>query len=323
MKFIVSTPPHCHDKSSVPGIHFNIILALLPAVIFGIFTYGIHALRVYALSISVALISEIIIRKLFKRSDTSIDGSAILIGLLFAMLLPSNVPYWLVIMGSFLCIFIGKEIFGGLGSNPLNPILVGWTITRVSWPEYFNFDLAMVNYDTGFSFRYPLTLLKNGGTEIISDFKPLDLLLGKQVGGIGAAAIGLLFIGGLYLLIRKKISWEIPVSFILGVVVMSFIFWASDSSIYANPFFHLLTGNVMIGAFFLSTDFASSPSNRWGMIVFGLSCGIIAILLRAWSIYPDGVVFAIMIMNLFTPLLDKIKGKPKSLKISYLGRRLS
>jgi len=322
MKLIVSSPPHWHKGESVAKIHTQFIIALIPALIFAIFTFGLDAARVISLSVATAMISDIVIRKLFKRPSTVTDGSSILIGLLFAFLLPPSVPYWLVITGSFLCILIGKEIFGGLGCNPLNPVLVGWAITRISWMDYFNLDLASVNYDLGFNFRYPLTLLKKGGTDFVSDFNLADLLLGKQVGGIGSIAVLLLLMGGIFLLLRKVITWEIPVSFAVGVLVMSAVFWLSDSAACANPLFHLFTGNVMLGIFFLATDFSSSPFNRWGMIVFGFGCGFLTIILRVWSNYPDGVIFAILIMSLFTPLLDKIKKKPISLEISRLEKKL-
>lgn len=321
MKLIVSSPPHWHEDVDEGKLHFNIILALLPAVIFAVIIYGIHAARIITLSITTAVISEFLIRKLFRKKDTILDGSAIIIGILFAMLLSPSTPYWMVIVGSFLCIFIGREIFGGLGCNPLNPVLVGWAITRIAWPAYFDLNLVTVNYIKGENFRYPLTLLKKGGAEFISDLSLTDLLF-RQVGSIGAAAILLLFLGGLFLLWRKVITWEIPLSFTIGILFMSFIFWIGNNELYANPLFHLLTGSVILGIFFLSTEYASSPFNRWGMVVFGLGCGMLTIILRAWSNYPDGIVFAIIIMNLFTPLLDKIKKKPKSIKVSYMERGL-
>lgn len=321
MRLVVSSSPHWHVKQTESKIHLDFIIALIPAVIFAVFTYGVHAARVIALAVSTTVISEMIIRKLFKKAVTVTDGSAFLIGLLFALLLPPGMPFWVVITGSFLCIFIGKELFGGLGSSPLNPVLVGWAITQISWSRYFDLNMGAVNYDLGFNFHYPLTMLKKGGTEAISGINFLDLLLGKQVGGIGAAAILLLFIGGIYLLLRRRIAWEVPVSFAVGVAVMAAIFWAGDPSAYANPLFHLLTGNVMIGIFFLSTNYSSTPFRRWGMVVFGLGCGFLTVIFRAWSVYPDGVIFAILIMNLFTPLLDKLKGKPKFLNVCYIEKR--
>ncbi|MCK4836334.1 MAG: RnfABCDGE type electron transport complex subunit D [Candidatus Aminicenantes bacterium] len=321
MKLIVSSPPHWNNKDSITKIHSHLIIALLPVLIYAVYTYGLHAARIISLSVVTTIASEYFIRKLFGKESTITNGSAVVIGLLFAMLLPPSVPYWLVIMGAFLCIFIGKEIFGGLGSNPLSPVLVGWAITRISWPAYYNLDLASVNYDLGYSFRYPLTLLKKGGTEFISEFKLLDFLLGKQVGGIGTVAVLLLLIGGIYLLLRGVIAWEIPVSFMVGILVVSSVFWLLNNNQYANPLFHLFTGNLMLGIFFLSTDYASSPFNRWGMIVFGFGCGFLTIIFRVWSVYPDGVFFAILIMNLFTPLLDKLKKRSKPVEFIHIESR--
>jgi electron transport complex protein RnfD len=323
MKLVVSSPPHWHVKLTESRIHLDFIIALVPAVIFAVLTYGMHAVRVIALAVSAAVLSEIVIRKLFKKPLTFTDGSAFLIGLLFALLLPPSVPFWLVLMGTFLCIFIGKELFGGLGSHPLNPVLVGWAIIQISWPGYLNINLATANYNLGYDFHYPLAALKKGGIEAISDLNLLDLFLGKQSGGMGAVAIPLILLGGIYLLLRKRITWEIPFSFAVGVVLMAVIFWAGDPATYTNPLFHLLAGNVMIGIFFLSTDYSSSPFNRWGMVVFGLGCGFLAVILRVWSITPHAVPFAILIMNLFTPLLDRIKRKPKPINVSYMEKRLS
>ena len=321
MRLVVSSSPHWHTKLTESRIHLDFIIALIPAVIFAVYMYGMHGARVIGLAVSTAVISEMLIRKLFKKEITITNGSAFLVGLLFALLLPPTVPFWVVIIGSFLCIFIGKELFGGLGSSPLNPVLVGWAITRISWPHYFDLNLGAVNYNLGFDFHYPLTMLKKGGAEAVSDFNLMDLLLGQQVGGIGAAAMLLLLIGGVYLLLRGRITWEIPASFAAGVLIMAAVFWAGNPAAYANPLFHLLTGNVMIGIFFLATDYSSSPFRRRGMVVFGLGCGFLTVIFRAWSIYPDGVIYAILIMNLFTPLLDKLKSKPKSPEVFYMEKR--
>jgi electron transport complex protein RnfD len=216
-----------------------------------------------------------------------------------------------VVVANFAGIIIGKQCFGGLGANPLNPALVGWAIIRITktWAGYLDFDLMLINYDTGFILQYPLAVLKAKGPEALSRFDTLALLLGKQTGGIGASAVIFLLLGGLYLVIRGAIRWEIPLFFFLGVIVVSGFFWMADKAAYANPLFHLLTGNVMIGAFFLATENGSSPVNRWGLVVFGLGCGTFAVILRAWSIYPDGVVFSILLMSLFVPMLDKLKAK--------------
>jgi electron transport complex protein RnfD len=322
MKLTVSSPPHWHVKLTEGRIHSDFIIALVPAAIFAVYTYGMHAVRVIALAMASAVIWEIITRKLFGKSMTYTDGSAFYIGLLFAVLLPPEVPFWLVIIGTFLCVFIGKELFGGLGSHPLNPVLVGWAIIHISWPAFLNINMGTANYDLGYDFFYPLAVLKGGGPEAIANIGLGDLLMGKQTGGIGASAILLIVIGGVYLLVRKRISWEVPLSYAAGLLIMATIFWAAAPAAYANPLFHLLTGNAMIGIFFLATDYSSSPFNRRGMVIFGLGCGFLTIILRVWSINPHAVPFAILIMNLFTPLLDRIKEKPRAIKVTYMEKRL-
>jgi len=225
--------------------------------------------------------------------------------------LPASVPLYVVILANFAGIIIGKQCFGGLGANPLNPVLVGWAIVRITktWAGFLDFDLMLVNYEPGFILQYPLAALKAGGTEAVSGHDLTSLFLGQQTGGIGASAVVCLLAGGLYLVLRGLIRWEIPLCFLVGVAVVAAIFRGVDSAAHAGPLFHILTGNVMIGAFFLSTETASSPVNRWGMVIYGLACGSLTVILRVWSVYPDGVVFACLLMNLFVPLLDKLKAK--------------
>lgn len=312
--FLVSYKPHLHNGTKISVLYLNIIAALLPAALFGISVYGMHAFRVIALTVASSMLSELLYQKLFKKEVSLYDGSAALTGLLLALILPASVPYWLIIVSCFVAMLIGKHVFGGLGSAPFNTVLVAWAIIRISWAEFINMDYALVNYDTGFSLTYLLSALKSGGVEAISDISLKDLFLGKQAGGIGATSGLLLSLGGLYLIIRGFISWKIPLSFLIGVVLISGIFNFADSAKYASPIFHILTGNVLIAAFFLSTDYSSSPSNPIAQIIFGLGAGMLVILFRVWSIYPDAVPFAILLMNIASPLFEKIKPKRKSIK---------
>ncbi len=307
----VSPAPHTHCGARITGVSYNFFLALLPAVAFGVYYYGFDAIRVIGASIASAMIAEAVIQYIMKKPITIADGSAAVSGLLLALILPASVPLYLVVVANFAGIIIGKQCFGGLGASPLNPVLVGWAIIRVTntWAGFLDFDLTLINYDTGFLLQYPLAVLKGEGAAGLAHFSLLDLFLGRQGGGIGASAIIWLLAGGLYLVIRGMIRWKIPCSFLLGVIVVAGIFWLGNSKVYANPMFHILTGNVMIGAFFLSTDNASAPVNRWGMVAFGFGCGAMTVVLRAWSNYPDSVVFACLLMSLFTPLFDKLRAK--------------
>ena len=308
-KLIVSHAPFWHDGSSITVRSYHTIFAAMPAVLFGIFTYGMPALGVVSLSISFAIIWEFLMNKIAKRTISIGDGNAALIGLLFGMLLPATSPWWLVITGTFVAVVIGKHIYGGIGGNPFNPVLIGFAILMVAWKDFFDFNEVLVNYDLGFTMVYPLAAVKHLGTSGIEAFSTTDLLLGQQSGGIGATfGLGLI-IGGIYLIIRGFIRWEISVSFLAGVGLTALLFNMSDPSHYASPVFHLLTGYTLIGAFFLATEDSSSPVNFIPMIIYGAGAGVMTVLVRNLGSYVDGVVFSILLMNLINPICDKIRPK--------------
>jgi electron transport complex protein RnfD len=195
---------------------------------------------------------------------------------------------------------------------------VGLAIVGISWPVYVNYNLGAVNFPLNFNFHYPLTMLKSGGGSAIADLKLHDLFLGHQVGGIGSTPVYLLLLGGMYLLVRRTITWQIPVFFILGILTMAGLFRIFDPGGQADPLFHLFTGNAMIGAFFLATDFASAPYNRLGKMIFGFGCGVLTVIFRLWSVHVEGVIYAVLVMNLFTPLLDKIKKQTYLVPLLFL-----
>jgi electron transport complex protein RnfD len=308
-KFVVSHAPFLHDESRISERSYNIMLAALPAVLFGLVHYGIPALGVVSLSISSSIIWEFLMNYVTKRPKSIGDGNAALIGLLFAMLLPATSPWWLVLTGTFVSVVIGKQIFGGIGGNPFNPALIGIAILMVSWKNFFDFDDALLNYDLGFIMVYPLAALKHFGVSAVDSFTISDLLLGRQIGAIGTTfGIGIIA-GGIYLIIRGFIRWEISLSFLAGVLITAFIFNLYDSTRYAGPFFHLLTGYTLIGAFFLATEDSSSPVNFIPMFIYGAGGGIMTVLIRNIGVHVDGVVFAVILMNIANPLLDKIRPK--------------
>jgi electron transport complex protein RnfD len=310
---IVSAGPHGHSGSRITAVSYSFLLALVPAAAMGVYYYGLDAVRVISASIASAMIAEALTQKILRKPITIADGSAAVSGFLLGLMFPASIPLYVVIVANFAGIIVGKLCFGGLGAGPVNPALVGWAVIRVTktWAGFLDFDLMLINYHPGFTLQYPLAVLKAKGPQALSDFGLWSLFLGRQTGGIGAAATICLLLGGLYVVIRGAVRWEIPLCFLLGIALVSGIFKLANENAYAGPLFHMFTGNVMLGAFFLSTDNSSAPVNRWGMVVYGLGCGAMTIIFRVWSVYPDGVVFACLFMSLFVPILDKLKAKQK------------
>ncbi len=308
-KFIVSHAPFWHNGSSVTERYYNIVLAALPAIVLGITQYGIPAISVVALSVSSAIFWELAMNYLTRRSITIADGNAGLIGLLLAMVLPATTPWWAVLTGTFIAVIVGKQIFGGIGSNAFNPVMLALAMLMVSWKELFDFDQALLNYDLDMVMLYPLATVKNFGVEAIDSFNTWDFLLGRQSGAIGSTfGLGLIG-GGIYLIIRGFIRWEIPVSFLLGIFLTAGIFNLSAPDRFAGPIFHLVTGYTLIGAFFLATEDSSSPVNFIPMLIYGATGGIMTVPIRNIGTHIDGVVYAILTINLLNPLLDKIRPK--------------
>lgn len=308
-KFIVSHAPFWHCGRSVSERSYHTMLAAVPAVVAGIIFYGSSALGVVALSISTAMGWEYLFNRIAKQPISIGDGNAALVGMILAMLMPATMPWWGVLVGTFIAIFIGKMIFGGIGSNPFNPVIVSVAILTVSWHTLFDFDGMLVNYDLEFLTVSPLVALKAFGVEATTQFSPVDLLLGRQAGGIGATfGLGLI-LGGVYLILRGFIRWEVSLSFLVGIAVTAILFNLSDPAKYGGPLIHLLSGYTLVGAFFLATEDSSSPVNTIPMFIYGALGGVVTVLIRNIGIYPDGVVFAILVINLANPLLDKIRPK--------------
>jgi electron transport complex protein RnfD len=308
-KFIVSHAPFWHNGSSVTDRFYNIMIAALPAVVLGITQYGIPAIGVVALSVSSAIFWELAMNYLTRQPITIADGNAALIGLLLAMVLPATTPWWAVLTGTFIAVIVGKQIFGGIGSNAFNPVMLSVAMLMVSWKDLFDFNQALLNYDLDMVMVYPLAAVKNFGVEAIDSFNIWDLLLGRQSGAIGSTfGLGLI-VGGVYLIIRGFIRWEISVSFLLGIFLTAGIFNLSAPDRFAGPAFHLVTGYTLIGAFFLATEDSSSPVNFIPMVIYGAAGGIMTVLIRNIGAHIDGVVYAILTINLVNPLLDKIRPK--------------
>lgn len=307
--FVSSHAPYLHSRRTISGKSYQIMLATLPALGMGFYYYGIPAIGVVALSVSSAMFWEMLMNFMMRRPTSIGDGNAAVIGLLLSMLLPATVPWWAILVGTCVAIVAGKMIFGGIGCNPLNPTLVALAMLTLSWKGLLDFDGMLVNYDLPFQMAYPLSDLKFFGISIVPNYTIFGLLMGKQSGGIGSSfGIGLI-LGGVYLILRGYIRWEISLSFLAGLFLTALLFNISEPTKYAGPLFHLATGYSLIGAFFLATEDSSSPVNFLPMVIYGASAGVLTILIRNIGAFEDGVVFAILMMNVANPLLDKIKPK--------------
>jgi len=321
-KLIVSPSPHAHSSESVPKLMYGVIIALLPAFAVSFYFFGIGMLIVTTVSVvSCVLFEYLIQRYLLKNRPTLLDGSAVLTGLLLAFCLPANLPVWMVMIGALAAIGIGKMTFGGLGNNIFNPALVGRVFLFISFP------VAMTNYpELREIFTYPATDATAGATplsflkeglgdqsagELVKEVPGyVDLFLGKMRGSAGEISAIALLLGLIYMLIRRIITWHIPVTILATVAIFTGILWLANPDQYADPLFHLLTGGLMLGAIFMATDYVTSPMTKKGMVVYGVMIGLLTVIIRVFGAYPEGVQFAILIMNAFVPLLNKYF-KPK------------
>jgi electron transport complex protein RnfD len=282
------------------------LMALIPAAVMALSTYGMTGLRVMALSMATAVLAETVCDRCMERTTEIADLHALFVGLCFAFLLPASAPWWMVATGSAASIVLGKMMFGGLGGSPFCAPLIGWAVCRLSWPAHMDIDATMLNLDM----TYPLAQLKNFGLDAVTVTNMRELFLGKQLGGLGAVQIAGVLVGGVFLVLRRHISSIIPVGVIAGVAVTAWLFHRADPAAHPTAMFHLMTGSAMFGAFFLATDGPSSPNRNIPMLLFGLMAGALIVVIRVYGIYPDGVPFAILLANLFTPVFERIRPKP-------------
>ena len=312
---IVSLSPHAHSNDSVQKNMFGVIAALIPALLASFYFFGLGSAIVCLVSVAACVFFEWAICKCFlKRTPTLLDGSAILTGLLLGMNLPSNFPLWMIIVGALVAIGVGKMSFGGLGHNPFNPALVGrcfllvsFPTAMTSWPKAAQWA-SYTDAETGAT---PLSLMKRaikGETDVLNQLPSAwDMFLGNHPDGVGAigevCAIALL-LGLCFMLWRKIITWHIPVSIICTVFVFSGLLWLADCEHYANPFQVIFAGGLMLGAIFMATDYVTSPMTHKGQLTYGVSIGLLTVIIRNWGAYPEGMSFAILIMNAFTPLIN-------------------
>lgn len=324
-KLIVSGSPHVHGDESVKSIMLTVVLAMVPAMLVAVYFFGFNALRVLLIAVSSAVFFEWVIQKYFIKGPLTInDGSAVVAGILLGFNVPSGIPAWMLIAGSLVMIGVAKMSFGGLGKNPFNPALVGRVFMLISFPVEMTswpvpkplFAPEITDAITG---PTALGLMKEGVAAgktveqmLASGEMPqyLERFIGQMGGSLGEISALALLLGGGYMIWRKVIDWQIPVAILLTVTVVAGIMHLIDPQYYVEPVFHLFSGGLMLGAIFMATDMVSSPMNMNGKVVYGIGIGLITIIIRLWGAYPEGISFAILIMNALTPLINNAF-KPK------------
>ncbi|MCR1899890.1 RnfABCDGE type electron transport complex subunit D [Irregularibacter muris] len=305
MFLTASSSPHVRSKEDVSIIMRDVVIALLPAFICSIYFFGMKALTLTLVAVLVAVGTEALIQKLMKKPITINDWSAVVTGVLLAFNLPAGAPWWIALIGSVFAIAIVKHAFGGIGQNFMNPALAARAFLLASWPT--RMTAAAFTWPGGadaVATATPLELLK-GAEGVVGELPSIaSLFMGNVAGTIGETSALALIIGGAYLLYRKVITWRIPTIYIGTVAVLTFIF-GQDGLFTGNVLYHLFAGGLMLGAFYMATDYSSSPVTPRGQIIYALGCGIITSAIRLWGGYPEGVSYSILLMNVAAPLIDK------------------
>lgn len=307
---VVSLSPHIHSGNDTSKIMRDVVIALVPTLVFSLYLYKLEALMITAVSVLTCILTEWVInRYLLKKSNTITNWSATVTGVLLAFNLPPSIPLWIVVIGGIVAIGVAKMSYGGLGKNLFNPAIVGRVFLLISFPVQMTSypDTAGLDAISGAT---PLSFVKEAVakgadlTQIMPSDYMTNIVYGFKDGSMGEMGGLLLILGGLYLLFRKVITWHIPVAVLGSMAAFSAILYAVDPTHFINPFFHIFTGGALLGALFMATDYVTSPMNKSGQIIYGIGIGVITILIRVWGAYPEGISFAILIMNAVVPLIN-------------------
>ena len=311
---IVSVSPHIRSEESTSKIMWTVTLSLLPAFAMAVYYFGPRAIYVTALCVVGSLFSEWLVQRMTGKEIAVKDGSAVLTGVLLGLNMPSSVPFYIPLVASFVAVAITKQLFGGLGYNIFNPALMGRAFALITWPRAMTTWLTPTATFMGMdatTTATPLGILKEEGVhkllEVFGDKMTLytKLLIGYRAGSLGETSVIAILIGAAFLLYKRYISWHIPVSFLATVAVLTWIFGGKEGLFTGDPIVHLLSGGLMLGAWFMATDYVTCPSVKKGQIIFGIGCGFLTALIRLKAGYPEGVMFAILLMNCFTSLIDR------------------
>jgi len=308
--FRVSPSPHIHSGESVNRLMYGVIFALVPSAIASVYFFGMASLILMLTAVISCIIFEYIIQYFIdKEKKTIFDGSAVITGILLAMNVPYHIPLWMLIAGSFVAIVIAKMSFGGLGNNPFNPALVGRVFMLISFPVEMTKYKIPADFVDAQSGQTVLSMIKESSlpaSELVEKLPGLtDMFIGKMGGSIGEVSALAILIGLIFMLFRKIITWHIPVSVIVSIYVFTGILHLVNPNEYVDPLIHVLSGGLLLGAVFMATDYVSSPMTKKGMLIYGTLIGLLTGIIRIFGSYPEGISFAILIMNAFTPLINR------------------
>ena len=309
LKLIASSSPHIRSVENTRSIMLDVIIAMLPALFWAIYNFGFKALLSVVVSVVACLFWEWLYRKLLKKPQSIGDLSAVVTGMLLAFVCPPELPWWALVIGAFFSIVVVKQLYGGIGCNFLNPALAGRAILLASYATWMtSWAIPQIRPDVT-SAATPMAIMKEGTEEafttLMSNYSIGDMFLGKVGGSLGEVSALCLLVGGVYLLIRKVISWQIPVAYIGTVAILTLIAAPAGIDNVQYMLYNVFGGGLMLGAIFMATDYATSPVTKPGQLIFGLGCGLLTCFIRRFGSYPEGVCYSILIMNCTTWLLDK------------------
>ena len=312
LKLIASSSPHIRSNESTRTIMMDVIIAMIPALIMSVFVFGFRALALTLVSVAACVFWEWGYRKLLKKPQSIGDLSAVVTGMLLAFVCPPTLPYWMIIIGAFFAIVVVKQLFGGIGCNFMNPALAGRAVLLASYATAMTtwavpmskLSIFGSNADAVTS-STPLAIMKGGDlASLTSNYSVVDMFLGRIGGSLGEVSALMLLLGGVYLVIRKVISWQIPVAYIGTVAVLTFLFPQGNDAM-SWMLYNVLGGGLFLGAFFMATDYVTSPVTKKGQLIFGIGCGLITVFIRYFGSYPEGVCYSILVMNCCTWIIDK------------------
>ena len=314
LKLIATSNPHIRSNETTRSIMLDVIIAMLPALVWAIIWFGVKALTLTAVSVIGCMFWEWLYRKLLKKPQSVGDLSAVVTGMLLAFVCPVTTPYWMIIIGGFFSIVVVKQLFGGIGKNFVNPALAGrafllgsYAGVMTTWIDATQNKAPLMGSTADIvTAATPLAYMKTGNMAGLTEtYSVMDMFLGKTGGSLGEISALLLLVGGAYLIWRKVINWQTPVAYIATVAVLTFLFPKGSASGLEWMLYSIFGGGLFLGAFFMATDYATSPVTKKGQLIFGIGCGLFTVLIRYFGSYNEGVCYSIMVMNLFVPLIDK------------------